>query len=172
MVTSLDYSYQQIDPTRHDWDKFSIGKMPYLLVGSNYQINLSNIPVSLFHYDAGHDYHQSVDVYGSSGAKGLKITGGENTIIFFGHVPLNDVKRKAERDQMICTPNPASNFVSVATEDVTVKDIAFFDILGRTMLTHQANNAAENIRFDVSSLPPGIYYLRAGNQMQKFVIQR
>ena len=47
-----------------------------------------------------------------------------------------------------------------------------YDMLGMKMNINTLNKTETNCTIDVSSLPPGIYYLRAGNQMQKFVIQR
>ena len=81
-----------------------------------------------------------------------------------------DVPSNFPKDYRIF-PNPASTTVSLQLANQQEKDITIFDILGRNILSYKLE-PGELTNLDISSLPPGIYYLRAGNQMQKFVIAR
>jgi hypothetical protein len=45
-------------------------------------------------------------------------------------------------------------------------------MLGRTIGKYSANSTNDILQMDVSAIPPGIYWLRAGGEMRKFVIQR
>lgn len=71
------------------------------------------------------------------------------------------------------TPQPASRFINVDFPlTYSIAAITIFDLLGRIVMSDPISPGTQHMRLDASSLPPGIYYLRAGNQMQKFVIQR
>jgi hypothetical protein len=69
-------------------------------------------------------------------------------------------------------PNPASNLVHFSIYDVSPLEANVFNVLGMNVLSNKLPQPMNEIVLDISSLPPGIYYLRAGNQMQKFVIKR
>jgi chitinase len=71
------------------------------------------------------------------------------------------------------SPNPAGNYIDIAiADDRTPKaPVKVYDVLGVTMLNHPLTHSQEgkNIRIDVSSLPEGIYFVRVGGKMYKFV---
>ena len=74
-------------------------------------------------------------------------------------------------ENLIIYPTPASNAISFNLNS-NEKFIEFYDLLGRELHVPLINKTESLWNVDVSFLHPGIYYLRAGNQMQKFVIQR
>ena len=70
-------------------------------------------------------------------------------------------------------PTPVATVLTVdVPNSMEVKTISVLDILGRSMISSPIDRMNNKLEMNVSSLPPGIYYLRAGDQMQKFVIQR
>jgi hypothetical protein len=87
--------------------------------------------------------------------------------------------REAKKDisEIEISPNPASEYIEISVSSVIlneVKDLRIFDLLG-IELTAPALRATppyqggEIIRLDVSSLSPGVYFLRVGDLVRKFV---
>ena len=96
------------------------------------------------------------------------------SVHYYKNIPVSSVNLiSSKNSDFTIFPNPASKTLSVVLP--AAKNIAFteiFDILGRKILSAQNREFVSPMQINISSLPPGIYYLRAGNQMQKFVIQR
>lgn len=65
-------------------------------------------------------------------------------------------------EKIIIYPNPASQYISVASPYITVDEIEVFDSNGRFVLSRKQLVANEQI--DVRKLPSGIYYLRIYNK--------
>ena len=84
------------------------------------------------------------------------------------------VKSSADSKSLLSlTPQPASDYINIDIFPMYSTDAVFiFDLLGRMVMSNKILPMSSHMQVNVSSLPPGIYYLRAGNQMQKFVIQR
>jgi len=71
-------------------------------------------------------------------------------------------------------PNPASDFISVdlsvtTLNGVDVPNIQIFDVLGTKVMTVKTQNFVSLQNIDVSVLPPGVYFLRVGDRMMKFI---
>ena len=62
-------------------------------------------------------------------------------------------------------PNPATNFISVSNED-KVSQIVIFNLVGRKLKTYEV---LEGARYDVSSLPQGMYLVQVMNHAQKVI---
>jgi len=74
------------------------------------------------------------------------------------------------------TPNPATDYIDiVVTGNRTLKDaVKVYDIPGNTVLSSPACSAGTpseggHIRLDVSGLAAGVYFVRVGGKMYKFV---
>ncbi len=69
-------------------------------------------------------------------------------------------------------PNPTSDYIEI-TQPFDVYIVQIYDILGVEVLS--TPSAAHpplregNLRIDVSALAPGMYFIRIGNQIQKFI---
>jgi len=79
-------------------------------------------------------------------------------------------------EQIYITPNPATDYIDIAVAgNRTLKDaIRVYDVLGNTVLSSPACSAGTpskggHIRLDVSGLAPGVYFVRVGGKMYKFV---
>ncbi|MEP7235183.1 MAG: T9SS type A sorting domain-containing protein [Ignavibacteriota bacterium] len=90
------------------------------------------------------------------------------TVYLYGVMPSNSVLIDVgEKNKFHFFPNPATRVINLVG-----------DFSGAIYITNQIGVEVAQLisnqqnQLDVSSLPPGIYYLRAGDQMQKFVIQR
>jgi hypothetical protein len=142
-------------------------------VGDNVEVNMdtaaltsdkfSYIYNSITHSSGGEEDHNSSTYTGSVPTSHVKV-------ILYKHVPLNSIENSINKMLLFrLFPNPASKFITLySSENNYYQQASIFDLLGNQVLKKDL----ENLQIDVSSLPPGIYYLRAGNQMQKFVIQR
>jgi len=67
-------------------------------------------------------------------------------------------------------PNPASDFVTIETNNVEISAVKIYDILGKNVLKQ---NELTNNRLDVSNLRNGIYFLKIesnGNSITKKLI--
>ncbi|MCO5252237.1 MAG: T9SS type A sorting domain-containing protein [Candidatus Kapabacteria bacterium] len=62
-------------------------------------------------------------------------------------------------------PNPASDYITIQTSEGL--EISILNLLGETVLS--VNLESQSNRINVSSLAPGMYFIRIGNQIQKFI---
>jgi len=81
---------------------------------------------------------------------------------------------KVKNTSWILYPNPASNILHVQTTDGSnLSALEVYDLLGQKIL-NTTSLAADIIHFDVSSLSPGIYFMRMmhddSTQIQRFEI--
>ncbi|MFH1052714.1 MAG: T9SS type A sorting domain-containing protein [bacterium] len=76
-------------------------------------------------------------------------------------------------------PNPASEYIEISNFNHTVNrmvdellDIQIYNIYGEciTNLTPCPSPRERGVRINVSGYPNGIYFIRIGNEIQKFVV--
>jgi hypothetical protein len=94
---------------------------------------------------------------------------------------LSDIKDdpKAISDEFSVSPNPARDYIiiqpSEGLEPSEGSDIQIFDMLGIIVSNSNCNPtptlpaSREGARIDVSFLAPGIYFIKIGNNVEKFV---
>ena len=58
-------------------------------------------------------------------------------------------------------PNPATNFIQIESAEA----IGIYDLSGRLLMEGSGN-------MDVSSLPNGMYFIKAGSESKKLIINR
>lgn len=89
----------------------------------------------------------------------------------YGISGLNDFSQKT----LSISPNPASDFIKIQFINkelkpfVTNYKIQIFDMLGVEVISTFAPPNEENLRIDVSHLPAGVYVIRIGDKVEKFV---
>jgi hypothetical protein len=67
-------------------------------------------------------------------------------------------------------PNPVSDMLTI--KNVSATDLQVYDLLGRNIDVADAINYSESeLRLDVSSLSPGIYFLRNKHKLIRFIKQ-
>ena len=70
-------------------------------------------------------------------------------------------------------PNPATDYIDVMLNEVKhpFLSVKIYDILGVCVGTHPLapSREGESVRLDVSGLSPGVYFVRVGGRMYKFV---
>ena len=81
-------------------------------------------------------------------------------------------------DDLNISPNPASDFIeiSVGAQRAVPDDVAIFDLLGMEITTPSdltpgpsPRGEGSSLRVDVSHLSPGVYFVRVGDVVRKFV---
>ena len=73
-------------------------------------------------------------------------------------------------------PNPAGESLVISDKGTGKKEIEIYDVLGRTVLKSEVRSRKSVTKdsfgettINISSLSPGIYFLKAGNEVRKFV---
>jgi hypothetical protein len=83
-----------------------------------------------------------------------------------------DLKMENKSD-MIIAPNPTSDYIEIAiTGNYGLKDaVKVYDVLGNVVLTLTPTLSlqGEGIKVDVSGLAAGVYFVRIGGDIYKFV---
>jgi hypothetical protein len=81
-------------------------------------------------------------------------------------------------DNIIISPNPASDYIEISSPPLErglegVATVRIFDLLGMEIttpnLTPTLSEGEGVVRLDVSHLSPGVYFVRVGNMVRKFV---
>ena len=97
------------------------------------------------------------------------------TVTFYKHATISLVgANSTANNDFTINPNPTNKKISISLpkDQISELEVRVFDVLGKEVSIIHISHSTFPLDLDVSSLPPGIYYLRAGNQMEKFVIQR
>jgi len=85
------------------------------------------------------------------------------------------ISENLQKSDFIISPNPATDFleISVRTNGIRpVLNIEIFSVFGvkiQPCLTQTGNIQEGDVRLDVSGLPQGVYFLKIGNHVTKFV---
>ena len=73
-----------------------------------------------------------------------------------------------QQEELVVNPNPASSEIQILPGPSG--DVHLLDVLGREAL--KAKDNGEGITLDISTLPPGTYFLSIGNRSKKIVVTR
>jgi len=112
--------------------------------------------------------------------KNIQIPGSYNAFVVYGYQyiykwtrPTTSAAEQSQSPEVILTPNPAGDYVDITlTGNRTLKDaVRVYDVLGVCVLTHPLapSREGERVRLDVSGLAAGVYFVRVGGKMYKFV---
>jgi hypothetical protein len=156
-------------------EEFRLDSVQFIEDGNTYSIELIGEKIDEAHFTCSQSYT-------TRGTHGSTET---NTIEYENYIPPTKVsvtffKTKVQtvpinRQQSFTIthiyPNPASNILTISSAD-QVQNFEFYDLLGRHLQVPVISEAGAEFSFNTSSLSAGIYWLRAGNEMQKFVIAR
>jgi hypothetical protein len=91
---------------------------------------------------------------------------------------LTSIYNTFENQNFQISPNPASDYIEISVGSVIlneVKDlgVSIYDMLGVevycSIATPPAPSQGGNLRIDVSHLSPGVYFVRIGDVVRKFV---
>ena len=88
--------------------------------------------------------------------------------------PTTDVEEETAIDQISVYPNPAVNFIEIPYPPLERGsgglNIKIYDVFGQNCdLTPTLSTSGEGVRIDVSGLAPGMYFVRIGDRVSKFI---
>ncbi len=85
----------------------------------------------------------------------------------------NDTKPDFSNSDIFIYPNPAGDYIIIQTSEVSetseVYKVQIFDMLGIEVLSEFIHPMNSSYRMNVESLPAGVYYIRIGDKVAKFV---
>ena len=82
----------------------------------------------------------------------------------------NSIKKFSTGNYFEITPNPSTDFIFVRSEYLIDK-MEIFTILGESIMVEQSHSSVpeQDFKIDVSSLEAGIYLIKLGGQVNKFI---
>jgi hypothetical protein len=85
---------------------------------------------------------------------------------------------KENEEGISITPNPASDYIEIVPPlekrglGGVLQEIRIFNIFGECMLTVETGLRPVSTRIDISALPAGLYFVRIGEKIGKFIVVR
>jgi len=71
--------------------------------------------------------------------------------------------------EFVVYPNPASTYVQIESNKYLIESIQILDITGKIVLNVIASEAKQSKSVDISTLQSGIYFIKVGAQVHKFI---
>ena len=66
-------------------------------------------------------------------------------------------------------PNPTTGQLTINNEQLTITNVEIYDIYGKKLSSHHLIASSSNHLINISHLPTGVYFLKAGNETVKVV---
>ena len=102
-----------------------------------------------------------------------------NRILRSSLIPDGVVEKEAISDEFSISPNPAEDFIEISKpsegsepSEGSLNSVRIFNVFGETVFTSVCSadtSAGGGQKIDVSGLPSGVYFVRVGNKVSKFV---
>jgi WD40 repeat protein len=123
-----------------------------------------------FEYISGATY-SNIDV--SHNGKFIAFSIGRTIGVFKTHFDDVSVNEPFEPDRILY-PNPTNDYINIIVQNIeTIQEIGIYNIFGERVMTVETQNFVSLQKIDVSSLPPGVYFLKVGNaKPMKFMVVR
>ncbi len=103
----------------------------------------------------------------------IRLYTGDTTDLKFTATPITSVWESTENSKFLIKPNPASDFITIQTSEVLktseVYKVQIFDILGIEVMSESIHPMTASHRMNIERLPSGVYYIRIGDKVEKFV---
>jgi hypothetical protein len=167
-----------------------------------YDANFNNYPILDLKDSSLHYYHTNIETEQLHNYfYKIYLNEPENTLLFlsdannsitafsFNKDNLTDIKHKNTIESIALFPNPAKDYIEISFGSNSVNkglqpivhggEFEIYDVLGNVVwksnsvpskTLHQSVSTTE--RIDISHLPRGVYLLKMGNQVKKFVVVR
>jgi len=108
-------------------------------------------------------------------AQASKWADSQKVLAYFYTTKVTDVSESSFSDNRLLYPNPSTEYIyiNLGSENFqSQQDIRIYNTLGHCMMTIEANSRSPLQRIDISRLPYGMYYLKTGDSMNKFMVLR
>lgn len=173
---TYDFAYLG-DTAAIDHNGYVVGDKYYL---SNYSAGLRVLDISdiangnieldgyfdTFPANSNTNFSGAWNVYPFFASGNIVISGGGGmTLVKEGVLGLEDLKQSA----FSMFPNPATNRLTISSEDTGITNVAIFNVLGQKVLDNSfASNLTETL--DISSLNTGMYLVTINNNTTKRLV--
>ncbi len=106
------------------------------------------------------------------------VIGSDDYVYKYTRNPVSVENQENKSKEFSISPNPASDYIeiSIPSNNHTLKGVVECEIRicnvfgeGVRRVLHSGEDLGGVIRLDISTLSPGIYFVRVGTQMQKFI---
>ena len=112
-------------------------------------------------------------IHVSNNGKYIISCGSEDFWLWFSRFGQTNVPKNEDSSYHLIYPNPTTDYIDIAVADNrTLKGtVRVYNVPGVCVLTHPLapSREGESVRFDVSGLAAGVYFVRVGGKMYKFV---
>ncbi|MBX3042209.1 MAG: T9SS type A sorting domain-containing protein [Ignavibacteriae bacterium] len=105
----------------------------------------------------------------------VRLISNDSTDLKFTGTPTTSVWESCKDSRIVVSPNPASDFITISIPEINhrvnpmVDKVQIFDMLGLEVLSVGIGLDLSTQKIDVSHLPAGVYFIRIGNMVEKFV---
>jgi hypothetical protein len=87
----------------------------------------------------------------------------------FSYLPVSTPALAQAADDISLYPNPTSGHFTVRSSAI-IDRVSVHDLLGRELYTHLCGSRV--VDADISSLPPGVYFLSVNNNCMKKIVKQ
>jgi hypothetical protein len=151
----------------------SAGDIPIVEKDNYISFDIRGEMLKNIRFDYVHSYRNVTDAGGS-----IKGNMSLDTFTNASHVKfrirkhyLSSVRSTSkESSNLRAFPNPCSNYVSISVPKQNHNEAKIYNSFGQVVLSLDREDS--NDRINISTLPAGIYFLRAGSRQEKLVIRR
>jgi hypothetical protein len=109
----------------------------------------------------------------------ISIKKGDSLLHYSNNWHLVDVNENHKSMEATISPNPAEEYITLNIPPLekrglggVLQEIQIFDIFGNCVLTAGVQNFVSLQRIDISPLPEGMYFVRIGKIIEKFMVLR
>jgi hypothetical protein len=105
----------------------------------------------------------------------VRLVNGDSTDLKFTGTPTTSVWESGKDMGIVVSPNPARDFITIQfqTSEVLktseVSKVQIFDMLGIEVMSESIHPLTSSHRMNVEKLPAGVYFIRIGSRVEKFV---
>ncbi len=147
-------------------------------ISVNNSIHLATIKGILTTDDYGNNWYNNNDGLRTYDCYSLGKT-ADNTLyagfaydVVYRNTKMTNIREVGKIEPVLfLSPNPAADYIEISVgAQGTVSDIRIFNVFGETVKNPtQTLPEGEGLRIDVSGLPSGVYFLRVGEKVRKFL---
>ncbi|MDT3738687.1 MAG: T9SS type A sorting domain-containing protein [Candidatus Kapabacteria bacterium] len=103
----------------------------------------------------------------------INLITGDTTGLVFTATPTTSVWENIENLDILITPNPADDFITIHTSESLQPSegykVQIFDLLGIEIISESIHPMTTSHRMNIENLPAGVYFIRIGGKVEKFV---
>ncbi|MDT3738890.1 MAG: T9SS type A sorting domain-containing protein [Candidatus Kapabacteria bacterium] len=105
----------------------------------------------------------------------IRLISGDTTGLVFTATPTTSVWESTDNSEILIKPNPAEDFIEITVSNRGLKPFAasynvqIFDLLGIEVISESIHPMNASHRMNIENLPAGVYFIRIGDKVEKFI---